>query len=272
MQTYEKVINYFTGRFGQHALNGAFQNSQPYVHISQGSHQWMENRKKNIITCSNIAKVIPGADPYMSRTQFAKVTLGVVVEQPVSDFAKKLMQHGTDWEDCARRIYWYFRKYGRICGSNQVLKDCYILETGTFLSGVPEIEFSGSPDGIYFGEDEGKPVLIEIKCPARAEIPNRVPFKYILQVLGLMGIMHLKICDFVYFIPGEKIRVFRVKFNQRAFDIMNQECNRWLRILIYDEHKQGQQRFKNCTKEEKQFFIDHVYDIVPQNQMFEYVL
>lgn len=277
MDNYQKIIYYVLQRFNK-GLNPMFMNGlldtriQPYAHVRQGSNDWFGARKKNLITCSTISKAIPGANPYMSRKKFARVLLGLEMEPPVNDFSKALMQHGTDWESAARDIYHLLRKMGIVNGSRNIVKNSYILETGSIVSLRPDVEFSGSPDGIYFGDDEEKPVLMEIKCPPRAEIPTAIPFQYLTQVLGMMHLLEINVCDFIYFKPQEQMRIFRVDFNDRAFQNMNNAINNFLNDQIYDIGKLGDARFQNVTAAQKKKAMDDIYNHVPQRIICDYFI
>jgi hypothetical protein len=59
---------------------------------------------------------------------------------------------------------------------------------------------AGSPDGITAS---GR--LIEVKCPFRRRPTGVVPAHYVHQIQTLMHILHIAVCDFIEFVPGQTV-------------------------------------------------------------------
>jgi len=246
-------------------LNGLFIGKQKLANIPQGTKLWEENRIK-YPTCSQLAKIL-GLDPNCSKSKYARIMKGLEVEV-FNDFSRDCMRHGMIWEPCTRKIYMTLRKFGRITDQyTQSPKKYFCLETGTFKSNKEDVRFTGSPDGIYFGDDEDEPILIEIKNPAirKMESIDCVDAKYLIQVLSLMGIMNLKKCDFIYMKSSEaEIIVFRVDFNQEAFDYLNDRVNEFITDYEIGLPKSENQDFShlNFKKQVTQGMRDEVSQFI----------
>lgn len=224
-------INYIERRFEIYSdefLNGLFLGQQPLASIQQGTVAW-DKKRQNIVTCSNLGKAL-GINPNMSQCKYARILKGMDDDKP-NDFAMMMMQHGKDEEPISRNIYLQKRKAGLLNPQNKRVRHAYIMETGTFLSNDENIKFSGSPDGVYFGDDEEGPVLLELKNPFKKVIQEiqEPDLNYYLQMLGLMGLMKIKSGDLVYVKrANNEMVVFKIYFDQEAFDYLNDRINEFI--------------------------------------------
>lgn len=157
--------------------------------IKQGTPEWFAQRCGKV-TASRVADIIAktktgaaaGRGNYMAQLAAERLT-----GQPVESFKSAAMQFGTETEPMARMAY--------------------ETETGLMVSEVPMIEHptipmtGASPDGMV-GEDG----LVEIKCPNTSThietlLDEKVPSKYVTQMMWQMACTGRAWCDFVSFDP-----------------------------------------------------------------------
>ena len=157
--------------------------------IVQGSDAWFQSRIGKV-TASRVADVIAktktgystSRENYMAQLVCERMT-GTVAES----YTNAAMQHGTDNEPLARAAY-------------EALKDVLVDEVAMITH--PTISMAGaSPDGLV--GDDG---LIEIKCPNTAThidtlLSDKVPSKYVTQMMWQMACTGRQWCDFVSFDP-----------------------------------------------------------------------
>lgn len=146
----------------------------------QKSAEWYVMRQ-NFLTASAIASAL-GKNPYETRNQ---LMLKKILPHTDVFVTNEAIEHGNRHEMTA------IMKYESITGRRVFSFDCIqsLNEDENFLA--------GSPDGIT---SCGR--LIEVKCPFRRKLSGEVPAYYIYQVQYLMHMLHLKVCDFVQYGPG----------------------------------------------------------------------
>lgn len=165
--------------------------------VEQGTDAWHQLRIGKV-TASRVADVIAktktgystSRDNYMAQLVCERMT-----GKPAESFSNSAMQWGTDTEPFARAAY-------------EAKVDILVSEVGFITH--PRIEMSGaSPDGLA---GEG---LVEIKCPNTAThiqtlLDQKVPEKYITQMMWQMACTARPWCDFVSFDPRmpEKHQLF----------------------------------------------------------------
>lgn len=148
----------------------------------QRSDEW-HARRRNKITASMVASVC-GDNPYESRLSALKKKVGV--EKAFQGNAAT--RHGTLLEPVAIEIY-------------ERMTNEKVLEFGLMNSlNSDEDYLAGSPDGITAS---GR--LIEVKCPFRRKPTGVVPPHYVHQIQTLMHILHIAVCDFIEFVPGQTV-------------------------------------------------------------------
>ncbi len=157
--------------------------------IEQGTDAWKAQRLGKV-TASRVADVIAKTKTGVSASRanyeaqiICERLTGVVVE----GYTNAAMQHGIDTEPQARAAYEFMRNV-----------DVVLAE---FVE-HPRVPMSGaSPDG--FVGDDG---LIEIKSPQQAAhletlLTNKVPAKYVTQIMWQLAVTERKFCDYVSFNP-----------------------------------------------------------------------
>ena len=165
--------------------------------MDQGTTEWFAARCGKV-TASRVADVIAktktgystSRDNYMAQLVCERMT-----GKPAESFSNTAMQWGTDTEPFARAAY-------------EAKVEILVTEVGFITH--PWIEMSGaSPDGLA---DDG---LVEIKCPNTAThiatlLDQKVPEKYITQMMWQMACTERHWCDFVSFDPRmpEKHQLF----------------------------------------------------------------
>ncbi len=165
--------------------------------MDQGTTEWFAARCGKV-TASRVADVIAktktgystSRDNYMAQLVCERMT-----GKPAESFSNAAMQWGTDTEPFARAAY-------------EAKVEILVTEVGFITH--PWIEMSGaSPDGLA---DDG---LVEIKCPNTAThiatlLDQKVPEKYITQMMWQMACTERLWCDFVSFDPRmpEKHQLF----------------------------------------------------------------
>ena len=165
--------------------------------MDQGTTEWFAARCGKV-TASRVADVIAktktgystSRDNYMAQLVCERMT-----GKPAESFSNSAMQWGTDTEPFARAAY-------------EAKVEILVTEVGFITH--PWIEMSGaSPDGLA---NDG---LVEIKCPNTAThiatlLDQKVPEKYITQMMWQMACTERLWCDFVSFDPRmpEKHQLF----------------------------------------------------------------
>lgn len=157
--------------------------------IEQGSPEWKAQRVGKV-TASRVADVIAKTKTGASASR-ANYEAQIICERltgiAVEGYTNAAMQHGIDTEPQARSGYEFMRNVDVVLAA--------------FVD-HPRVPMSGaSPDG--FVGDDG---LIEIKCPQQAAhletlLTNKVPAKYVTQMMWQMAATERKWCDYVSFNP-----------------------------------------------------------------------
>ena len=176
----------------------------------QGSPEWFAARCGKV-TASRVADIIAktktgystSRDNYMAQLVCERLT-----NTPTEGFTNAAMQWGIEQEPFARAAY-------------ETAKGVMVEEVGFIVH--PEIDMSGaSPDGFV-----GVNGLVEIKCPNTAThiatlLDQKVPEKYITQMMWQMACTERPRCDFVSFDPRmpEKHQLFikRIDFDKQLVD------------------------------------------------------
>jgi putative phage-type endonuclease len=175
----------------------------------QRTPEWYEKRK-NHITASSIASVI-GHNYHESR----KVCFDRKVGKGQPFKGNCFTKYGNDWEDTA------IRRYEEETGEK-------VFEFGLLESLNPNEGFiAGSPDGITAS---GR--LIEVKCPLKRKIQNKIPKHYVPQVQCLLNILNLEVCDFVQFHPEDN-------FTEEILSITTVKRDRefWTKVCVPELRK-----------------------------------
>ena len=182
--------------------------------IIQGSPEWFALRCGKV-TASRVADVIATtkSGPSASRQNYlAQLVAEILTGTTAESYTNAAMQHGVDTEPHARAAYEFYN-------------DVSVVEVGFVVH--PSITQSGaSPDGLV--GDEG---LVEIKCPNTSThiatlLDQKVPAKYITQMMWQMACTETAWCDFVSFDPRlpEDLQLFvrRVgRDNERISELEN---------------------------------------------------
>ena len=197
----------------------------------QGSEEWFQARCGKV-TASRVSDVISktksgwGASRanYMAELIAERLT-GV----PATSYTNQAMQWGIDTEPQARDAYAFYT-------------DFQVEEVGFVVH--PEIEASGaSPDGLI--SDIG---LVEIKCPNTAThidtlLGQKIPDKYLTQMMWQMVCTERKWCDFVSFDPRmpERLRLFvtRFHYNEATAETLTEAVKQFLGELDEKLEKLG---------------------------------
>lgn len=172
--------------------------------IIQGSEEWFAIRCGKV-TASRVADVIAKtkSGPSASRKNYlAELVAERLTGQSAGGFTNAAMQWGTDMEPEARAAYSFYR-------------DVDVQEIGFVVH--PNLKDAGaSPDGLV-GEDG----LVEFKCPNTAThietlLTEKVPAKYVTQMMWQMACTGRDWCDFVSYDPRmpEDMRVFIKRFER----------------------------------------------------------
>jgi putative phage-type endonuclease len=187
--------------------------------MEQRTEEWHSARCGRV-TASRVADIIAktktgystSRDNYMAQLVCERMT-----GKPAESFSNLAMQWGTDTEPFARAAY-------------EAKVDILVSEVGFITH--PRIEMSGaSPDGLA---GDG---LVEIKCPNTAThiatlIDQKVPEKYITQMMWQMACTERPWCDFVSFDPRlpEKYQLFikRINFDIKIVDSLENSVIQFL--------------------------------------------
>lgn len=174
----------------------------------QGTYEWLRERAGKV-TASRIADLMAKTKSgyAASRANYmAELITERLTGEPREGFSNSAMQWGTDTEPMAREMY----EQRELVSVEQV-----------GMVPHPSIADSGaSPDGLV-----GNDGLIEIKCPTTATHlatleSEKVPDKYVKQMLWQMACTGRQWCDFMSFDPRlpENMQVFvkRIERDDKA--------------------------------------------------------
>jgi putative phage-type endonuclease len=145
-------------------------------YADQKSDAWLALRG-TMLTASDVATAL-GDNPYEKPSSLVMKKCGLGEKFLGNDATR----HGEKYEPVAR--------------------DIYCAQTGEVAHEIGLVQhrvhkwLGGSPDGIT---ENG--ILIEIKCPLKRKIENKVPKHYLAQLQILMEILDLEICDFIQYRP-----------------------------------------------------------------------
>jgi len=187
--------------------------------MEQGTVEWFAARCGKV-TASRVADIIAKTKTGFSTSRdnyMAQLVCERMTGKPAESFSNSAMQWGTDTEPFARAAY-------------EAKVDILVSEVGFITH--PSIEMSGaSPDGLA---GDG---LVEIKCPNTAThiatlIDQKVPEKYITQMMWQMACTERPWCDFVSFDPRlpEKYQLFikRINFDIKIIDSLENSVIQFL--------------------------------------------
>ena len=187
--------------------------------MEQGTVEWFAARCGKV-TASRVADIIAKTKTGFSTSRdnyMAQLVCERMTGKPAESFSNSAMQWGTDTEPFARAAY-------------EAKVDILVSEVGFITH--PRIEMSGaSPDGLA---GDG---LVEIKCPNTAThivtlIDQKVPEKYITQMMWQMACTERPWCDFVSFDPRlpEKYQLFikRINFDIKIVDSLENSVIQFL--------------------------------------------
>ena len=188
--------------------------------MEQRSDEWFAARLGKV-TASRVADVIAKTKtgPSASRENYAtQLVLERLTNKQAESYTNAAMQWGTDTEPMARQAY-------------ELKRGLFVNETG-FVD-HPTIEMSGaSPDGLV-----GTDGLIEVKCPNSAThmetmLTQKVPAKYIPQMMWQMACTGRNWCDFVSYDPRfpENLQIFieRVEYDPTYVRMLELEITQFL--------------------------------------------
>lgn len=157
--------------------------------IEQGTPEWFAQRCGKV-TASRVADIIAKTKTGAAASRgnyMAQLVAERLTGQPAESFKSAAMQFGTDTEPMARMAY-----------ETQI----GMLVDEVAMIPHPTIEMSGaSPDGLV-----GHEGLVEIKCPNTSThietlLDEKVPSKYVTQMMWQMACTGRSWCDFVSFDP-----------------------------------------------------------------------
>ena len=157
--------------------------------IEQGTPEWFAQRLGKV-TASRVADIIAKTKTGAAASRgnyMAQLVAERLTGQPAESFKSAAMQFGTDTEPMARMAY-----------ETQI----GMLVDEVAMIPHPTIEMSGaSPDGLV-----GHEGLVEIKCPNTSThietlLDEKVPSKYVTQMMWQMACTGRSWCDFVSFDP-----------------------------------------------------------------------
>lgn len=157
--------------------------------IEQGTPEWFAQRLGKV-TASRVADIIAKTKTGAAASRgnyMAQLVAERLTGQPAESFKSAAMQFGTDTEPMARMAY-----------ETQI----GMLVDEVAMIPHPTIEMSGaSPDGLV-----GHDGLVEIKCPNTSThietlLDEKVPSKYVTQMMWQMACTGRAWCDFVSFDP-----------------------------------------------------------------------
>jgi len=188
--------------------------------MEQRSDEWFAARLGKV-TASRVADVIAKTKtgPSASRENYAtQLVLERLTNKQADSYTNAAMQWGTETEPMARQAY-------------ELKRGLFVNETG-FVD-HPTIEMSGaSPDGLV-----GTDGLIEVKCPNSAThmetmLTQKVPPKYIPQMMWQMACTGRNWCDFVSYDPRfpENLQIFieRVTYDPTYVRMLELEITQFL--------------------------------------------
>ena len=187
--------------------------------MEQGTVEWFAARCGKV-TASRVADIISKTKSGFSTSRdnyAAQLVCERMTGKPAESYSNSAMQWGSDTEPFARAAY-------------EAKADILVTEVGFITH--PRIEMSGaSPDGLA---GDG---LVEIKCPNTAThiqtlLDQKVPEKYITQMMWQMACTQRPWCDFVSFDPRmpEKYQIFikRVNFDKQLVDSLENSVIQFL--------------------------------------------
>jgi len=187
--------------------------------MEQGTVEWFAARCGKV-TASRVADIIAKTKTGFSTSRdnyMAQLVCERMTSKPAESFSNAAMAWGSEQEEFARAAY-------------EAKADILVSEVGFITH--PRIEMSGaSPDGLA---GDG---LVEIKCPNTAThiatlIDQKVPEKYITQMMWQMACTERPWCDFVSFDPRlpEKYQLFikRVNFDKQTVDSLENSVIQFL--------------------------------------------
>jgi len=187
--------------------------------MEQGTVEWFAARCGKV-TASRVADIIAKTKTGFSTSRdnyMAQLVCERMTGKPAESFSNAAMAWGSEQEEFARAAY-------------EAKADILVSEVGFITH--PRIEMSGaSPDGLA---GDG---LVEIKCPNTAThiatlLDQKVPEKYITQMMWQMACTERPWCDFVSFDPRmpEKYQLFikRVNFDKQIVDSLENSVIQFL--------------------------------------------
>ena len=204
--------------------------------MEQRSPEWFAARLGKV-TASKVADVIAKTKTGYSTSRenyMAQLVCERLTGTQTEGFSSTAMQWGTDQEPLARAAY-------------EAVMDVLVDETGFVIH--PTISEAGaSPDGLV--GDDG---LIEIKCPNTSThidtlLSEKVPTKYITQMMWQMACTGRQWCDFVSYDPrmpeGLQIFIKRVEYHDSIVKGLESEVKVFLKeletkIVKLNERKHG---------------------------------
>ena len=191
--------------------------------MEQRTPEWFAARLGKV-TASKVADVIAKTQTGYSTSRanyMAQLVCERMTGTQAESFSNAFMQWGTDQEPLARAAY-------------EAAQDVLVNETG-FVIHPTIAEAGASPDGLV--GDDG---LIEIKCPITAThietiLSEKVPAKYITQMMWQMACTGRQWCDFVSFDPrmpaGLQIFIKRIAYNEAVAKGLEKEVKEFLTEL-----------------------------------------
>jgi len=204
--------------------------------MEQRSPEWFAARLGKV-TASRVADVIAKTKTGYSTSRenyMAQLVCERMTGTQAESYNNAAMQWGTDQEPLARAAY-------------EAAADVLVDETG-FVIHPTITEAGASPDGLV--GDDG---LIEIKCPNTSThidtlLSEKVPAKYLTQMMWQMACTGRKWCDFVSFDPrmpeGLQIFIKRVDYHDSIVKGLESEVKEFLeeletKIVKLNERKHG---------------------------------
>jgi len=188
--------------------------------MEQRSPEWFAARLGKV-TASKVADVIAKTQTGYSTSRanyMAQLVCERMTGMQAESFNNAAMQWGTDQEPLARAAY-------------EAAQDVLVDETG-FVIHPTIAEAGASPDGLV-----GNDGLIEIKCPNTSThidtlLSEKVPAKYLTQMMWQMACTGRKWCDFVSYDPrmpkGLHIFIKRIDYHDSIVKSLESEVKKFL--------------------------------------------
>lgn len=160
-----------------------------FYNFDQRSEKWHKVRRQHI-TSTEVAAIM-GMDPYRTADEIVQNKTGIPPEYKPNT----AMMFGISFENTAIQQYIDSYKMNNVSD--------FFWVTGIVSKGI----LAASPDLLI-----GTSGLAEFKCPAYA-LRKTIPSTHMCQMQTCMWVTDRKWCDYVQWMPGDRMQVERVAFD-----------------------------------------------------------